>query len=264
MRDDLLPLRLALISVGLVLPALTLLPLGSLWLWEHGYVLHWVVAALVLTLITWVIQWHVLGSEPVRAPLESDVEAEPANEGDPEDIVRAKAAIHTVADTVSLEDVSSWQNAGTTAHRTIEAVARAMHVDAKDPELHFTLPEALLVIEQTSARLRPYVERRIPFGRRLTVAQVASLYRWRGLVDVAGRAWDIWRIVRLVNPTAAATQELRERMSRSLMSYTRDAIGKRLAGAFVREVGTAAIDLYSGRLRRTATAGEEETESVKN
>lgn len=264
MANDLLPLRLALISVGLVLPALSLLPLGSLWLWEHGYVLHWVVAALILTLITWVIQWHVLGAEQPERIRDGGAEPEADTVDEPEDIARARAAIERVADNVSLDDVSSWQNAGTTAHRTIEAVARAMHVDAKDPELHFTLPEALLVIEQTSARLRPYIERRIPFGRRLTVAQVASLYRWRGLVGVAGRMWDIWRVLRLVNPTAAATQELRERMSRALMTYTRDAVGKRLAQAFVREVGTAAVDLYSGRLRGNVSAAEDAAEPIKS
>lgn len=264
MRNDLLPLRIALISVGLILPTLTLLPLGSLWLWEHGYVLHWVAAALALTSLTWLIQWHVLGPEQPERPPAPEPELLTGDEPEqPEDIARAMTAIERVAETVSLDDVASWQSAGTTAHRTIEAVARAMHVDAKDPELHFTLPEALLVIEQTSARLRPYVERRIPFGRRLTVAQVASLYRWRGLVNVAGRAWDIWRIVRLINPTAAATQELRERMSRTLMSYTRDAIGKRLARAFVREVGTAAVDLYSGRLRHAVADGDE-PEAVKS
>jgi len=34
-------LRLALLAVALVLPTVSLVLLGSLWLWQHGYVLYW-------------------------------------------------------------------------------------------------------------------------------------------------------------------------------------------------------------------------------
>ena len=34
-------LRLALLAVALVLPTVSLVLLGSLWLWQNGYVLYW-------------------------------------------------------------------------------------------------------------------------------------------------------------------------------------------------------------------------------
>ena len=37
--------RGAIITLGLLLPTLTLLPLGSLWLWERGLLLYWALAA---------------------------------------------------------------------------------------------------------------------------------------------------------------------------------------------------------------------------
>jgi uncharacterized protein len=59
----------------------------------------------------------------------------------------------------------------------------------------------------------------------------------------------LWRVVRLLNPAAAVTQELRERFSRQLYEAGRDNLARHLASAFVKEVGRAAIDLYGGQLR---------------
>jgi predicted GTPase len=75
------------------------------------------------------------------------------------------------------------------------------------------------------------------------------LYRWRGVVQVYERGFDIWRVVRLLNPLSAATQEVRERLQRQVYEAGREHVGQRLASAFVREVGRAAIDLYGGNLR---------------
>ncbi|MGE0701578.1 MAG: GTPase family protein [Hyphomicrobiaceae bacterium] len=74
------------------------------------------------------------------------------------------------------------------------------------------------------------------------------LYEWRGLIDVATRAYDIYRLLRLANPAAAVTQEIRERLSKHMYQGLREELARRLLGAYVREVGRAAIDLYSGRL----------------
>ncbi|MEL7049859.1 MAG: GTPase, partial [Pseudomonadota bacterium] len=79
--------------------------------------------------------------------------------------------------------------------------------------------------------------------------QAIQVYRWRSYLDVANKAYDLWRILRLANPLAAATQEIRERMSKAAIEGLREDLAKRLAAAYVREVGQAAIDLYSGRLR---------------
>jgi hypothetical protein len=52
-----------------------------------------------------------------------------------------------------------------------------------------------------------------------------------------------------MNPMSAITQEMREKVSRQLYEWGRDELARRLASAYVREVGRAAIDLYGGRLR---------------
>ena len=85
------------------------------------------------------------------------------------------------------------------------------------------------------------------------------LYRWRGALALAEKGYDLWRIVRLLNPVAAATQELRERFTRQIYEAGREHLARRLARAFVKEVGRAAIDLYGGNLRVTAGAAARRT-----
>ncbi len=119
--------------------------------------------------------------------------------------------------------------------------------------LRFTVPEALTLLEQVSARLRPVFEGTIPLGNRLTVAQFAQVYRWRGIYDVAGRAWSVWRVARMFNPATAATYELREKLSNSLIQWLKGTISGRLVRAFIHEVRAASIDLYSGQLKKAAS-----------
>ncbi|WP_411020725.1 hypothetical protein, partial [Salmonella sp. s23851] len=92
-----------------------------------------------------------------------------------------------------------------------------------------------------SRRLRLLVLERVPFGDRLTVAQALALYRRRGLIDTAERAYDVWRVIRMVNPATAAANEAREQLSRAMMQWGRDAIARRLMQAYVSEIGRAAI-----------------------
>jgi hypothetical protein len=127
-----------------------------------------------------------------------------------------------------------------------------LHPERRDPLLQFTVPEALAVIERASGNLRALLVGSFPLGDRITVAQLMWLYRWRGALQLAEKGYDLWRIVRLLNPIAAATQELRERFTRQLYEAGREHLAGRLARAFVKEVGRAAIDLYGGNLRVTA------------
>ena len=138
-------------------------------------------------------------------------------------------------------------------------VAKRLHPERSDPLLQFTVPEALAVIERASASLRDFVVSTFPLGDRITVAQLMWLYRWRGALQLVEKGYDLWRIVRLLNPVSAATQELRERFTRQIYEAGREHLARRLARAFVQEVGRAAIDLYGGNLRVTRRAAARRT-----
>ena len=124
---------------------------------------------------------------------------------------------------------------------------------ARDPLLQFTVPEALAVIERASVNLRGFLVS-IAF-RSATASRSRS-----SCGSIAGAARCSWpRRATTCGAScgcsirsAAATQELRERFTRQIYEAGREHLARRLARAFVKEVGRAAIDLYGGNLRVTA------------
>jgi hypothetical protein len=265
MRDALSPLRLFVVAMGLLLPSIALIPLGSLWLWQHGYIIHWAIATLVCTAIAFLFERRTLGRPPSKADREKAsaeiatvVAIDARDHADPARS-KAKTAVDIFAEDANTRTITTWNDILNAGLETVEIVAKVYHPDSKDPMLHFTVPEALILVEQVSGRLRPVFEGTLPLGNRLTVAQFAQVYRWRGIYDVAGRAWSVWRVARLFNPATAATYELRERLSKSLFGWVKDTISGRLVRAYIHEVGAAAIDLYSGELRKTAAPRKAES-----
>jgi hypothetical protein len=174
------PLRLFIIFLGLLLPTAALIPLGTLWLWQHGYLIYWALATLACTVIAYGFERMTLGasSPPVER---DDAKIAPTTDTGPEtDPLRAdaEAAVEVLAADTSAQAIASWNDLLNTGLETVETVAIIYHPDRKDPMLRFTVPEALTLIEQVSSRLRPIFEGTLPLGSRLTVAQFAQIYRW--------------------------------------------------------------------------------------
>ena len=240
-------LRAAMLIIALALPLISLVLLGSLWLWQNGYVLYWAIAACVVTLSAYAIERWILRDAVKRAPPPED----PQDAPDPLWNARENAAwdaVRHIIETLEPSELDSRDAVLALGTRTIDAVAKKMHPGEKEPLWKFTVPEALALIERVSAELGPLVRESIPLGDRLTVGQLMTIYRWRSIIGVAESAFDLWRIVRLLNPASALTQEMRENVTRQLYDWGREELARRLAAAYVREVGRAAIDLYSGRL----------------
>jgi len=241
-------LRAAMIIIALALPLLSLMVLGSLWLWQNGYVIYWAIGACSITLIAYAVERWILRDAVANAPKNLDLTAE-TDPGWSEREKDAWQAVTRIAEEIDPATLTSRDAILALGTRTIDAVARNMHPGQKDPLWRFTVPEALALVERVSGELGPFVRENIPLGDRLTVGQVLTIYRWRSVLGLAETAFDLWRIVRLLNPASAITQEMREQVTRQIYDWGRVELGRRLAGAYVREVGRAAIDLYSGRLR---------------
>ncbi len=250
-RDATFWLRIWVSAVCLVLPTLTLAPLGGVWLWQHGYAVYWVIGACLFVVAAFFFQLYLFnrldislkGPRHVELPEDAAASSWTPRENEAWDAVLA------VAETVDLSHFENWSAFLGLGQETIEAVAKKLHPEVKDPVWRFTVPEALTLVEQVSLRLKPQVIDNIPFGDKLTVAQVIQIYQWRSAVEIAQKGYDIWRIVRMLNPATAVTQELRERLSNQMYRWGREELAKRLARGYVKEVGRAAIDLYGGRLR---------------
>jgi hypothetical protein len=157
--------------------------------------------------------------------------------------------VRTVASRVDLDRMIDLDAIVTLGRNTVEVVAGRLHPSREDAIWQFTLPEALAITERVSRRLGRMIESNVPFGDRMTVSQFLTVYQWRHMLDTAERVFDIWRLVRLVNPATALTNEARERLSRALFQWGREHVMRRLVEAYVEEVGRAAIDLYGGRLK---------------
>ncbi len=255
-------LRASMIAMALLLPALSLIPFGSLWLWQQGYLLYWVGAALALSVASYLLQlWLVRSANPApvaAAASQSSIVPDPA--WTPRELT-AWNAVQALATSSDPAQITSRDALVDLALRTVDTVARSIHPQDNEPLWRFTVPEALALIERVSRDLKPFVVDNIPLGDQLTVAQVIKIYRWRSAIDVAEKAYDIWRIVRLLNPITAVTNEARERLSKKLYAGVRDELARRLTQGFVKEVGRAAIDLYGGRLR---VSGEELADHVSD
>jgi hypothetical protein len=241
--------RVILVAAALLLPTLSLIPLGGLYLYQQGWLLYWAGAALGVAVVTFLAErsWMRSGERRLER-LEADDDRR-RREGHLTLSDRAWGDVRAVAAKVDPETLTSTQAVLALGQRTIDAVARRMHPEKSDAVWQFTMPEALLIAERVSSRLGHFVETQIPLGDRLTVAQLMAVYRWRGMVGVAERAYDIWRIIRLSNPATAVTNEAREQLSRAVLNWSKERVGRRIAEAYVEEVGRAAIDLYGGILR---------------
>lgn len=239
--------RMVLLVVALLLPAASLIPLGTFWLWEHGLVVYWALATCVVVALAYWLQRRLI----IPLPLADvpDAAAEPGDHKWSPLQGEAWADVQQLASAVKADRLSSRDAVLNLGLETIELVARRLHPERKDPLLQFTVPEALAVIERTSANLRDFITGSFPMGDRITLAQLMWVYRWRGALGLAEKGYDLWRIVRLLNPVSAATQELRERFTRQIYEMGREHLARRLARAFVKETGRAAIDLYGGNLR---------------
>jgi len=250
------PASLVLIAVGLLVPALSLIPLGSIWLWQKGYLLYWAAFALAVAVAVYALERWLLRPAAVS---EADAAPPPPDETEAQTLAREFAwspaeeqawrDVKVLARHRDPAAIATQEGLMTLARETIETVASRMHPDDTQPLWQFTMPEALAIIERVSRRLRTMIVEQVPFGDRLTVAQALAIYRWRGTIDAAERAYDVWRIIRLANPATAATSEMREQLSKAMMQWGRDAVARRLMEAYVEEIGRAAIDLYGGRLR---------------
>lgn len=251
--------RIAIVALGLLVPALSLIPFGSLWLWQHGYLIYWALFALLAVALSYLGQRWLFRDRRVSTGAPADLEPD---EDDAAGLEagwspleeRAWNDVKALARRVDPERLASQASVLALGRETIEAVARRLHPGSSEPVWQFTPPEALAIVERVSGELRRFVIEKVPFGDRVTVAQALALYRWRGVVDYAEAAYDVWRLLRLVNPVSAATQEAREQLSKALVQWGRDEIARKIAETYVRETGRAAIDLYGGRLRVTSEA----------
>src|SRR6476660_2949365 len=119
-------LRAAMLIIALLLPLFSLAALGSLWLWQKGYLVHWAAVACLTTLGAYAAERWILRGAITRESNAGDA----SGSADPGWTAREKAAWEDVEGIVhdvipaTLDSRDAILALGT---RTVETVARRMH-----------------------------------------------------------------------------------------------------------------------------------------
>lgn len=242
----------------LLLPMLVLLGAGVAWLWQKGWLLWWLLAAASLTLLTWSALRLRHGPKRSR-PVDSERPA--LTEADSTWAPQEQAAWEAVRRLSSTADpglLDAHERMLEAAQRTFEEVARHYHPEQEDPALEFTLPELLLLTERVSARLRLVLLEHVPLSHRLRARSVIRAWGYRPLLaagfEHGRKLYSIVRIARAVSPLHAIAAEVRDRLIGDLFDNVHTNVRRRIVRLWIEEVGRAAIELYSGRLRIDAQA----------
>ncbi len=116
------------------------------------------------------------------------------------------------------------------------------------------MPEALLSVESVAGRLRRGLLLAVPLSDRLTVSQLlwlsASVEKAGRLGETAQRIYNLYRIARpVINPAGSVIAEVRGLIQDELLTSAKAGLKNRLTRLLVIEVGRAAVELYSGRMR---------------
>jgi predicted GTPase len=245
----------SLVVTMMLLPLVVLIPLGGLWLWQQGWLLVWLICTAVFTGVGYLLVFWLQRRLATKAESQGN-SSEPVSPPEPEwsplDLA-AWADVQQLARDTDKVILGSQTLLLQRARITIEQVARHYYPDHKDPVWNFTLPEALLLSERVSLRLRLVLDEQVPGSGSIQVGQVLRLWQ-------AGRtgqpfyrgAKTLYRLVRVVNPVSAILAEIRDRLLSVAMDTTTDYLQQKGARIWVEEVGRAAIDLYSGRLQAEA------------
>lgn len=249
-RDILFAYRREIIAAAmLLLPPALLIPLGALWLWQQGHGLSFLVVCLLGAMPAGILMLRQRVF-PATSDLAKLAEPDwPAKEREAFEKVRHFAEAEKP---LTLED---REDALALAWRTVELVAKHYRSDAAMPLGAFTMPEALLLLHRGSERLRRAILDMVPLSDRFTLAQLLWAYEHGGkassLIKAGRGIYDVYRAARpAFDPAGAIIGEARGSILDAAWGSGKEYLQRELTRRLVVEVGKAAIELYSGRLKR--------------
>ncbi len=244
-----------LAGLGLFGPLAGLLALGVVRLVQEGGLLTFLLATVALNAVVWgvLVLARRIGrtgagrKEGPRAPdaVRRHVPADP--DWRPEDAAAFRAAQDLIAQRIDEPmDTEAFQ---ALAREVVETVAA--NAPGGKGVLDFTLPEALLLVEQVAGRFRADLRAVVPFSDRITLAHGAWIWRHRGRLRHAQTAYSAVRHgVRIAaNPPAGLVGILDSALGSRSQGYLAAEGLASLQSILLEEIASAAVDLYSGRLR---------------
>ena len=227
-----------------VLPTVTLLPLGLVWLWQQGLILEWLLVLACLGVAAWLTLVGLNRKHTIALTDKPKVQPD-SHWPDRSRAAWDKATAITEKLTLAnypLDDPARLVELG---RETITTVARHYHPESKNAPLEIAIPYLLMIIELVSKDLRTLLDN-IPFSHMLTIhdlmrghslagASRASATTYTGWVPWPSIPWG--RCRRAPRPERAPGP-----------GYPADEIKMWLLQSYVKQVAYYAIELYSGAL----------------
>ena len=252
------------IALTVALPLLALFILGLVYLQQTGtlfvYVITWTLLVLLVLLTRRFIQLRktnhtknnighrTTGDNHDNVPTDALPRLSAKQEWSPKDH-EAWAHARTFIDT-ELSKNPSWHAMKDMAIEQHAMLATFYFPGNANGYLSFTLPELLLVLEETSSRYRHFIKTNIPFADSVKLASLNTVYQHRDTAERGYRVLNVAiRLIRLSNPLAAVTSEVRDHVSGKVLRHASAKMQFELKRTLLEELAQVGIDLYSGRLK---------------
>ena len=264
--------REALLVLAWLLPILSLLVFGVMWLREKQALLPWLLGAVLLGVAAWPVR------RSLRHRLKRQVDEFVAQEArslpdwgprEREAMDKVKAVAQAAAP-LTFTDATAVRDLALSA---VRVVATHYHPEEKHPEFAIPLPEALLLAERVARDLRSEILVSVPFSRSVTVGRLirtaASVGKhgptFKAMYEVADQAWNA--ILFFTNPPAGVARLAKGQLAAQVGSAVFRSAKTKATRLLVLRIGHEAIELYSGRLSHSETdlieASQRETEAAR-
>ncbi|MEY8120497.1 GTPase family protein [Falsihalocynthiibacter sp. BN13B15] len=235
----------------LLLPFVAAMVAGFAWMIEHGWVVEFIVASISLgglaALIRFARVWvRAKDSEHTPRPNQLHARTDPAWSARETEAFKAAQTFIVEKTTNTLP----WEDLQPIALEVVQMIAMASGKGGKGI-LNFTLPEALLLIDRVTVRLRSDIRDKVPFSDSISVGTLLWLWEQR---EVAWKAkklgWNAWRVLRAIkSPPTAFLREIEGVIAEGHSSFITSEGTAILQALLLEEVAAASVELYSGRLR---------------
>src|SRR5690606_34232572 len=147
------------------------------------------------------------------------------------------------------ENGVAWEALREHALDVVNRIARSMGEERT--ALDFTLPEALLLVEHTTARYRRLMRDKVPFSDQVSISTLYWLWSRR---ERLSKIWPLAdrgrRVARMaLNPARSVLLEVEQLVSGGNSTFLTVQMMGTMQAVLLEEVAYSAVELYSGRLR---------------
>lgn len=236
-----------LVMTAVILPVLVLFCFGVYALFKYGYILYFTGLLSLCAVLGGSGLW-IIRKKSGPAVLEHLHESmvQPSRDWSDFDLEVWKETNQHIE--VILKEDSLWSDMSIHAKTVVAFVAEKFHGRGNRKELTFSAIELLKMMEEVSRRYRMTLKKHVPYIEKVNISTLKMFYDHKDKASKAGRLWNLYRSYRVFTPHGLLAEARGIIISRMFSGVSQE-LQSRLKLAFLQEVTSVAIDLYSGRFK---------------